>query len=304
MRKLSIFIVLDVSESMAGNAVKKVQNRIRLLSDALLSDPFAMETVYISLIVFAGKVKTIVPLTCIMDFIPPQLPVTNVLSINLVPSPLAADLLRAEILPHSNDGTNACNILLDWHKKEPANSLIKISLAELDATAKTPAKYFAAIPKKDAFCNFECGYLQSNRRKITECGLFGAPERQVASFGSRVELVLSAASGNIQWLKTLLAMTETIENETPVRTVLPYYRSIVFEKPKLYDCAQNTLVLISRKKKGRDQDLSVAIQEKRAKIFELRGQNSAAEKIRERIYSENPWNTVAAGKINLLKNIA
>ena len=55
-----------------------------------------------------------------------------------------------------------------------------------DATAKTPAKYFAAIPKKDASRNFECGCLQSNHRKITECGLFGALKRQVASFGSRV----------------------------------------------------------------------------------------------------------------------
>ena len=58
---------------------------------------------------------------------------------------------------------------------------------EKDATAKTPAKYFAAIPKKDAFRNFERGCWQSNYRKITECELFGAPERQVASFGSRVE---------------------------------------------------------------------------------------------------------------------
>ena len=56
-----------------------------------------------------------------------------------------------------------------------------------DATAKTPAKYFAAIPKKDAFRNFECGYLQSNHRKVTECGLFGALKRQVA--------ILAVASG-------------------------------------------------------------------------------------------------------------
>lgn len=26
-----------------------------------------------------------------------------------------------------------------------------------DATSKIPAKYFAAIPKKDVFRNFECG---------------------------------------------------------------------------------------------------------------------------------------------------
>ena len=58
--------------------------------------------------------------------------------------------------------------------------------AGTDATAKKPAKYFAAIPEKDAFRNFERGYLQSNHRKITECGLFGAPKRQVASFGSRI----------------------------------------------------------------------------------------------------------------------
>ena len=76
----------------------------------------------------------------------------------------------------------------------PVGSPLKISPFEIktlilkrDATAKTPAKDFAAIPKKDAFRNFECGCLQSNHRKTAECGLFGAPERQGASFGSRVK---------------------------------------------------------------------------------------------------------------------
>ena len=75
MRRLPIFIVLDVSESMAGKAIKEVQSGIKLLTDALMSDPFAMETVYVSVIAFAGKAKTIVPLTYIMDFIPPNLPI-------------------------------------------------------------------------------------------------------------------------------------------------------------------------------------------------------------------------------------
>ena len=60
------------------------------------------------------------------------------------------------------------------------------SLLLCDATAKTPAKYFVAIPKKDAFRNFERGCLQSNYGKMTECGLFGTPKRQVASFVSCV----------------------------------------------------------------------------------------------------------------------
>lgn len=52
-----------------------MQNGIKMLTDALMSDPFAMETVYISVIAFAGKAKTIVPLTHVMDFIPPKLPI-------------------------------------------------------------------------------------------------------------------------------------------------------------------------------------------------------------------------------------
>ena len=69
MRRLPIFLVLDVSESMAGKAIDDVQSGIKMLTDALMSDPFAMETVYISVIAFAGKAKTITPLTYVMDFI-------------------------------------------------------------------------------------------------------------------------------------------------------------------------------------------------------------------------------------------
>ena len=75
MRRLPIFIVLDVSESMAGEPIKEVRSGLQLLTDALMSDPFALETVHISVIAFAGKAKTIVPLTYILDFEPPELPV-------------------------------------------------------------------------------------------------------------------------------------------------------------------------------------------------------------------------------------
>ncbi|MBQ8755747.1 MAG: VWA domain-containing protein [Lentisphaeria bacterium] len=75
MRRLPIFLVIDVSESMAGKAIDDVQYGIKMLTDALVSNPFAMETVYISVIAFAGKAKTITPLTYVMDFIPPKLPI-------------------------------------------------------------------------------------------------------------------------------------------------------------------------------------------------------------------------------------
>jgi len=75
MRRLPIFLVLDVSESMAGKAIDDVQAGIKMLTDALMSDPFAMETVFISVIAFAGQAKTLTPLTYIMDFVPPKLPI-------------------------------------------------------------------------------------------------------------------------------------------------------------------------------------------------------------------------------------
>jgi len=114
------------------------------------------------------------------------------------------------------------------------------------------------------------------------------------------ELILSTAPNNTPWLKSLLGMTEHIENESPIHTVLLFYRGIVFENLKLYDCAQNVLSAISRKKKDREDELLLAIQEERAKIFELQGQKSSAKKLWEKIYSEDPSNLEAAKKVQLL----
>ena len=60
MRRLPVYLVLDVSESMAGKAIEEVKNGIQLLTDALMSNPYAMETVYISVIAFAGKAKVLI----------------------------------------------------------------------------------------------------------------------------------------------------------------------------------------------------------------------------------------------------
>ena len=73
--KIADFLVLDVSESMPGQAIDDVQSGIKMLTDALMSDSVAMEAVYMSIIAFAGKAKTITPLTYVMDFIPPKLPI-------------------------------------------------------------------------------------------------------------------------------------------------------------------------------------------------------------------------------------
>ena len=48
MRRLPIFLVLDVSESMAGDNLRQVGQGLEKLVGALRQDPHALETVYLS----------------------------------------------------------------------------------------------------------------------------------------------------------------------------------------------------------------------------------------------------------------
>lgn len=75
MRRLPIFFVIDVSESMVGGPIRKVEDGIRRIITELKRDPSALETVFISIIVFAGKAKTLIPLTDIVSFYPPKFPI-------------------------------------------------------------------------------------------------------------------------------------------------------------------------------------------------------------------------------------
>ena len=72
MRRLPIYLVLDVSESMAGPAIEAVERGVRTLVDSLKGDPMALETVHLSVITFAREAKQIVPLTELMHFRPPR----------------------------------------------------------------------------------------------------------------------------------------------------------------------------------------------------------------------------------------
>ncbi|MGL6076681.1 MAG: TerY-C metal binding domain-containing protein [Fimbriiglobus sp.] len=75
IRRLPIYLVLDVSESMAGPAIEAVERGVQTMVDALKSDPMALETVYLSVITFAREAKQIVPLTELMKFVAPPLSV-------------------------------------------------------------------------------------------------------------------------------------------------------------------------------------------------------------------------------------
>ena len=75
MRRLPVFFVVDVSESMIGEPIVRVDEGIQDIVRELKRNPQALETVYISVIVFAGRARTIVPLTELAAFYPPQIPI-------------------------------------------------------------------------------------------------------------------------------------------------------------------------------------------------------------------------------------
>lgn len=74
MRRLPIYFLLDVSESMVGENHRKLEEGMDTIVRGLRRDPHALETVYLSAIAFAGKATTIAPLVELVSFYSPKLP--------------------------------------------------------------------------------------------------------------------------------------------------------------------------------------------------------------------------------------
>ena len=92
MRRLPIYFLIDVSESMVGEPIELVQSGIADIVNELRTDPYALETVYLSIIAFAGKTKKISPLTELYNFYPPKLPIGGGTSLGAAVEFLMRDL--------------------------------------------------------------------------------------------------------------------------------------------------------------------------------------------------------------------
>jgi uncharacterized protein YegL len=57
MRRLPIYFLVDVSESMVGEPIQQVQEGMRMIIQELRTDPYALETVHVGIIAFAEKRK-------------------------------------------------------------------------------------------------------------------------------------------------------------------------------------------------------------------------------------------------------
>ena len=73
MRKLPVYILIDSSESMIGEAIDAVQKGVELMISTLRRDPYALEMAAISIISFNGKATVLTPLTELYQFKTPHI---------------------------------------------------------------------------------------------------------------------------------------------------------------------------------------------------------------------------------------
>jgi uncharacterized protein YegL len=75
MRRLPIYFLIDISESMVGEQIQLVEEGLAGIIKSLKENPYALETVHLSIIVFAGQPQTLIPLQDVITFYPPKFPV-------------------------------------------------------------------------------------------------------------------------------------------------------------------------------------------------------------------------------------
>lgn len=73
MRRLPVYLQVDVSGSMHGEPIESVKSGLQMLVSALRKDPQALETAYLSVITFGSSATQTVPLTDLASFQIPEI---------------------------------------------------------------------------------------------------------------------------------------------------------------------------------------------------------------------------------------
>lgn len=76
-RRLPVYILIDTSGSMKGEPIESVKVGLETMMSCLRSDPYALETVFISIITFDREVRQLLPLTAIDELQLPEITVPD-----------------------------------------------------------------------------------------------------------------------------------------------------------------------------------------------------------------------------------
>lgn len=73
IRRLPVYILLDVSGSMTGTPIEAVRQGVKSLLADLRNDPSALESAFLSVITFSDGAKQVAPLTDLAEFREPEI---------------------------------------------------------------------------------------------------------------------------------------------------------------------------------------------------------------------------------------
>lgn len=97
MRRLPVYLLVDTSGSMHGEAIEAVRNGLQVLVCALRQDPYALETAYLSVIAFNSEARQLTPLTELMSFQVPDIQAGGTTALGGALS-LLADCIEREVV--------------------------------------------------------------------------------------------------------------------------------------------------------------------------------------------------------------
>ena len=100
MRSLPVYLLVDTSGSMHGEAIEAVRNGLQVLVSALRQDPYALETAYLSVITFNSSAQQIIPLTELMNFQVPDIQASGTTAMGEALT-LLADCIKREVVQGS-----------------------------------------------------------------------------------------------------------------------------------------------------------------------------------------------------------
>ncbi len=82
---------------MVGEPIEQVEEGMRSIIQELRTDPYALETVFVSVIAFAGRARSLSPLTEIYKFYPPKFPIGGGTSLGAALDFLMDDIDRSVV---------------------------------------------------------------------------------------------------------------------------------------------------------------------------------------------------------------